>query len=150
MEYRMYCLAERHLSSIQKAIQSAHAIVEYSSQYGNDEEYKQWARNDKTIIILDGGTLPEMQLTDDLLNLSGIRYATFAEPDMGNMLTAICFLADERVWDYGRFGRSYKDFECISFAQDDVCVTEEDWVKSIGGEGNRIKKDIVSSLKIAL
>jgi hypothetical protein len=31
-----------------------------------------------------------------------------------------------------------------------VCVTEEDWVKSIGGEGNRIKKDIVSSLKIAL
>lgn len=41
--YRMYCLAERHLSSIQKAIQSAHAVVEYSLKYG-DTYSSYWLR----------------------------------------------------------------------------------------------------------
>jgi len=147
----MYCLAECHLSSIQKAIQSAHAIVEYSSQYGDTEEYKQWAKKDKTIIILNGGALPEMQSVDGFLLQNNIKYATFAEPDMGHMLTSICFLADERVWDYDKFGHSYAEYNFRTTADKMLPkLTPDEWTEWIGGEINKLKKDIVSSLKIAL
>ena len=110
MQYRMYCLSERHLSIAQKTIQAAHAIVEYSLKYGDTEEYKRWAEYDKTIIVLDGGTTQEM--VEDIRKLSEIRhnYEFFAEPDMGNFVTSIAFLADERVFDYDKYGRNFEEW----------------------------------------
>lgn len=47
--YRMYCFVERHLSSIDKGIQAAHSIVEYSKEYGNYPSYYWWANYDKLL-----------------------------------------------------------------------------------------------------
>lgn len=129
--YRMYGLVPYNLSPIQQGIQFGHAVVEYQQNYGrllegNQEtelmkQYNQWAENDKTFIILNGGTtsrtIREEPIQDS--NHDGLLYhyvgslnnhmewlihydipfASFYEPDLGDQLTAIVFLVDDRVWD---------------------------------------------------
>jgi len=104
----MYGFVPYQLSGIQKGIQFAHALVEYSLKYGNTDEYKDWANNHKTFVILNGGTTND-NITDyyygylnkilDDLKKHDINVATFHEPDLGNQLTSICFIVDERVFD---------------------------------------------------
>jgi len=151
MEYRMYCLSERHLSSIQKTIQGAHAIVEYSLAYGDSPEYKQWAREDKTIIVLDGGIYTDMLRVVDFLNEKHMNFTTFKEPDMGWMMTSIALLVDERVWDASKYGRSYAHYQLM--CQDDCELPKlyyDEWVDWIGGKSNELLKSLLFSLKLAI
>ena len=94
------------LSGIQKGIQFGHAVVEYANDHFLDEEYQQWAKNDKTFIILNGGTTNNTRLKEGTLNLyltemieQGIPVGEFSEPDLGDQLTAFVFLVDDRVFD---------------------------------------------------
>jgi len=119
LEYRMYFLTPYNLSGIQKGIQSLHGVVEYHLLYGDDVEYLDWAKNWKTVMVLNGGTSnntgshmyqnlannPDdvpfygtMEQHADILTACNIKYATFFEPDANNMLTSITFLCDERVF----------------------------------------------------
>ena len=104
--YRMYGMVNYQLSGIQKGIQFGHAVVEYANDYSRDEEYQQWAKNDKTFIILNGGTTNNTRLKEGTLNLylneaieRGIPVGEFSEPDLGGQLTAFVFLVDDRVFD---------------------------------------------------
>jgi putative transposase len=54
--YRMYGLVPYNISPIQQGIQFGHAVVEYGLKYSDTPEYQQWAKYDKTFIILNGGT----------------------------------------------------------------------------------------------
>lgn len=98
-KYRMYCLVLKQLSPIQKGVQAAHSIVEYSNKYFNDKNYMQWSMEDKTIIELNGGTAPELYEILDMFKQNGIKHAVFREPDLMNIITSICFIADENVYD---------------------------------------------------
>ena len=105
-KYRMYGLVPFNISPIQQAIQFGHAVVEYAQQHFNDEDYQSWATNDKTFIVLNGGTTNDNPLTKGTLNqhkmilsLQGIKNESFREPDLGNQLTAVVFLVDDRIWD---------------------------------------------------
>lgn len=57
--YRFYSFTNMYLSSLQKGIQTAHAVSEMSikehSQAAN-KVYNEWATSDKTIIVLNGGS----------------------------------------------------------------------------------------------
>jgi|GEM_PF-3537940 len=120
LEYRMYGMVPYNISDIQKGIQFGHAVVEYSNEHSNTEAYKKWARHDKTFIILNGGTT-NSKIQDDGLPFGTLNQyelkllaavpempvGRFCEPDLGDQLTAICFLVDERVWDFEK----YPDFE---------------------------------------
>ena len=106
LKYRMYGLVPYNISPIQQGIQFGHAVVEYGLEYGESEAYQDWAYHDKTFIILNGGTtnknennLGTMNVNATKLYAMGIDYATFYEPDLGDQLTAVVFLVDERVWD---------------------------------------------------
>ena len=108
----MYGLVPYNISPIQQGIQFGHAVVEYGLEYGHksDDPYLQWARNDKTFIILNGGTTNRNEdhwgtLNQSVLELGRLRvqYTTFYEPDLGDQLTAIVFLVDERVWDKEKY-----------------------------------------------
>jgi len=120
LEYRMYGMVPYNLSDIQKGIQFGHAVVEYANEHSKTNAYKKWSRYDKTFIILNGGTTNNKILSDGLpsgtLNqhelkllgaVSEMPVARFCEPDLGDQLTAICFLVDERVWNREK----YPDFE---------------------------------------
>jgi hypothetical protein len=110
-EYRMYGLVPYNLSPIQQGIQFGHAVVEYGLEFGSTPAYQKWAKEDKTFIILNGGTtntrfnledgLPCGSLNNHLYNLAlnNMQIATFHEPDLGDQLTAVVFLVDDRVWD---------------------------------------------------
>lgn len=110
----MYGLVLYSLSGIQKGIQFGHAVVEYGIQFHSDKNYKQWCIEDKTFIILSGGSTnnnPERfgTLNNHYHSLLGndIQCAIFNEPDLGDQVTAVVFLVDERVWNKEK----YPDFE---------------------------------------
>ena len=111
LTYRMYGLVPYNISPIQQGIQFGHAVVEYANKWSKNDDYKQWSKFDKTFIILNGGTtntrssietgLPFGSLNRHALTLKelGVKVATFNEPDLGDQLTAVVFLVDERVFD---------------------------------------------------
>ena len=111
VKYRMYGLVPYNISPIQQGIQFGHAVVEYSiGRYGSHDDYIQWEKEDKTFIILDGGTTNDNEERLGSLNKSVRRledicipYATFNEPDLGDQLTAVVFLVDDRVWDKEKY-----------------------------------------------
>ena len=124
LEQRMYGLVPYNISPIQQGIQFGHAVVEYGIRiyHGHaDDAYLQWARNDKTFIILNGGTTNNNSeqwgtLNQAVLELGRLRVqkATFNEPDLGDQLTAVVFLVDERVWDkekYPEYNPHHTDME---------------------------------------
>jgi hypothetical protein len=107
--YRMYGLVPYNISPIQQGIQYGHAVVEYSLKFGDNEDYKHWATRDKTFIILNGGTTNSRRFDGDYigslnrhlktLSIAGVQTADFFEPDLGDQLTAVVFLIDDRVFD---------------------------------------------------
>jgi len=150
--YRMYGLVPYNLSPIQQGIQYGHGVVEYTNKYFNsDERLEQWMKEDKTFIILNGGTTntriiqetlrPVGTLNEQLetLKQNGIKYATFYEPDLGDQLTAIVFLVDDRVFDM----KTYPEPD--EFYPDGY----ESWVESVGGEQNVFLRDFLLQFNLA-
>ena len=77
-----------------------------SNNLDDRRAFDRWRLNDKTFIILNGGTTnsnPERfgTLNKYLVELGDtyIPVASFREPDLGDQLTAFVFLVDDRVFD---------------------------------------------------
>ena len=105
-EYRMYGLVPYNLSPIQQGIQFGHAVVEYGLDFFDTLEYQEWARRDKTFIILNGGTTNDSNMRLGTLQQNyfeltdrGIKVGEFHEPDLGDQMTAVVFIVDDRVFD---------------------------------------------------
>ena len=105
-EYRMYGLVPYNLSPIQQGIQFGHAVVEYGLDFFNTPEYQEWAKIDKTFIILNGGTTNDSNMRLGTLQQNyfeltdrGIKVGEFHEPDLGDQMTAVVFLVDDRAFD---------------------------------------------------
>jgi hypothetical protein len=116
LELRMYGLVPYNLSGIQQGIQFGHAVQEYNNmmEYGESLsariQFDKWRKEDKTFIILNGGTTndnPERfgSLNKHMVTLKDmeIKFATFREPDLGDQLTAIVFLVDEYVFNREKY-----------------------------------------------
>ena len=188
LELRMYGLVPYNISPIQQAIQFGHAVVEYGQkmkylgehkQYLNTQ-YNDWADNWKTFIILNGGTtnhrsniedcLPFGSLNQHVLTLmdNGVDFAQFNEPDLGDQLTAVVFIVDERVFNK----KKYPDFEDWVVKNYGDLITGEgsvyqiarrikespssedqkvyqSWIKTIGGQKNVFLRDFLKSFKLA-
>ena len=106
MELRMYGLVPYNLSPIQQSIQYGHSVVEYGLNNFHDKDYQDWAKLNKTFIILNGGTtninydrLGTLNKHADYLESIGVKIARFHEPDLGDQLTAICFILNEKVFN---------------------------------------------------
>ena len=122
MEYRMYGLVPYNLSPIQQGIQFGHAVQEYNNDIrsiqtqGEEDEFDQWRLEDKTFIILNGGTtnrnphnLGTLNQHAKTLEELGFRIATFHEPDLGDQLTAVVFIVSEKVFNEKDYP-SYKQY----------------------------------------
>lgn len=192
LELRMYGLVPYNISPIQQAIQYGHAVVEYGQMVKMPQSlskmninascvYDDWADNWKTFIILNGGTTnhrsgddgsPFGSLNNHVLTLdeNRIDFATFNEPDLGDQLTAVVFIVDERVFNrkkypdfedwvienYGELIRS--DYYTTSYmlaqkiktseSKSDKKVYEE-WIKFVGGNKNVFLRDFLKNFKLA-
>jgi hypothetical protein len=187
LEKRMYFFVPYNLSPIQQAIQAGHAALEYALQYGKDPLFKSFAKDHKTWIILNGGTtndnysgpvnglcLQEIWGSIDYHNDfcpdgQTVQFSAFREPDLNNALTAVCFIADERVFNY----EDYPDFTDWIRAQDFVDEDEKlnsfmnlenlgpkglkelfpgmypQWVRQMGGERNIFLRELLRGKKLA-
>lgn len=141
-KYRMYSLVLRQLSPIQKGVQSAHSIVEYIKKFHKSSEYIQWVNVDKTIIILDGGTFKEMRECRETLENLGVPYAVFYEEDLGNLVTSISFLVEDKVWDY----KNYPSFEEELDDESENPV----WLITMGGKRNLEFRKFLSSKRLSM
>lgn len=199
LELRMYGLVPYNISPIQQGIQYGHAVVDYGQKMKiigllNNEhladhkeslstQYNDWADNWKTFIILNGGTtnanierLGALNQHLQTLRDNDIFCADFYEPDLGDQLTAVTFIVDERVFnkkDYPEFSdwlmsSKYADLIKIDlginvtpqFLQSIVdkikkSTNKEDqkayheWVKLVGGEKNVFLRDFLKNFKLA-
>jgi hypothetical protein len=192
LELRMYGLVPYNISPIQQAIQFGHAVVEYGQLVKMPQSlskldinasciYDDWADNWKTFIILNGGTtnhrptddgLPFGSLNQHALKLDEMKvdFATFNEPDLGDQLTSVVFIVDERVFNrkkypdfedwvienYGELIRSDHYTTSYMLAQkiktsgskSDKKVYNE-WTKFVGGDKNVFLRDFLKNFKLA-
>lgn len=170
LEYRMYGLVPYNLSPIQQGIQFGHAVVEYMINFPMDlkiyNDTKKWAREDKTFIILNGGTTNSKEYRDQdniftdgrkffgslnnhlkLLKSKNMKAASFYEPDLGDQLTAIVFLVDERVWDKVK----YPDFVPTNGLISSIKYQPgyKQWVDSVGGPQNAWLREFLKQFRLA-
>lgn len=151
-EYRMYVLSLRHLSSINKACQGIHACLEYSQMFHDEQDYQQYVEHDKTLIMLDGGTASDMDDIITELQNSGVNYAVFREPDLYNLPTSICFLADERVWDNDRYMQLEADYIELTYNWNIIESSNPTptWLEYIGGEKNAKLIQILEGKRLSI
>lgn len=157
LELRMYGLVPYNISPIQQGIQFGHAVVEYGLKYGKTEEYKKWAKKDKTFIILNGGTtntntVASMQGHLLALCAMNVPHARFHEPDLNDALTGIVFLVDERVFNKKKYPDYDPDF-MVDYLEDGADYTKNDsfkkYLKSIGGKKNHELREFLKQFKLA-
>lgn len=153
LKYRMYVLVERHLSPLDKGIQSAHAVVEYYNEchlWNKKEELKafdKWANEDKTLILLNGGTVIGLDKTLELFEENNIAYGAFREPDLDNIVTAVAVMADERIFDDNYM--SFDMWRLKALLNNAYSSCEKEYEKYIGGHGNVILKEFLNGKKLA-
>lgn len=170
LEYRMYGLCNYQLSgTIHGGIQFGHCCVEYQQITRelppHESIYNKWAIEDKTFIILNGGTTNDnlenygtLQKNRDLLIDNNILFSEFREPDLNDSLTSICFLVDERVWDkevYKDFvpetlpwGRRKPSEKALSQLEERNNVNYKHWVEKIGGSSNAFLRNFLKDKKL--
>jgi hypothetical protein len=157
LEYRMYGMVPYNLSPIQQGIQYGHAVIEYQQMVKglppSEVLYNKWAQNDKTFIILDGGTTNNseqnygtLQKNRDLLAQNEILFSEFKEPDLNDALTAICFLVDERCWNK----ILYCDFIIDTTVSEEINIKQyNEWLIKIGGAKNLFLREFLPKFKLA-
>jgi hypothetical protein len=106
LELRMYGFVNYQLTGIQMGIQFSHALTEYSLKNFHSNDYLNWAKYWKTVILLNGGTtnnnpdrLGTLNQKYNTLLENGVICSSFTEPDLGDQMTAIVFIVDEQVFN---------------------------------------------------
>ena len=156
LEKRMYFFVIRQLSGLNAGIQIGHANEQYAHKFATDPDYLDFVKNWRTWIVLDGGTTNSNVDSIDFgtlnkiligLRENNIKYGYFHEPDLNNALTAVCFMADERVFDFEK----YPDYDTYNDDNDfSDQITYEDWLESIGGEYNHFLRELTKGKRKAM
>ena len=158
LELRMYGLCNYQLTGIQKGIQFLHGVVEYSLLHGISEQYMDWAKNWKTVILLNGGTTNDnpkwfgtLNQHAQTLSEMNVPIARFYEPDLGDQLTSVVFIVDERVFNKEKYPDPVYQFTELT----SQLVTEinekiqEEFINSIGGYTNFKLREFLKQFRLA-
>jgi hypothetical protein len=115
MQLRLYSFVNFYLSSIQQGVQTGHAAVDlvrkyavYNSGYlpsaqaeNKIDMVAEWADDNKTFIILNGGNLQTMQGIEEIVKSSDLPWVSFHEDEqsLGGMLTAVAVILPEFIFN---------------------------------------------------
>ena len=130
LELRMYGLVNYQLTGIQMGIQYGHAVVRYGQMIKKCDD----------IIEVD----KHLQTLKD----NGVTCQDFYEPDLGDQLTSVVFIVDERVFNYV----DYPQFEPSTFASLSKSKYNKEyngWMKKMGGEKNVFLRNFLRNFKLA-
>lgn len=81
---RLYVIVDESLNPIYGCVQGGHAVAQYLIEYGQ----KEW--NNEYLIYLYGNT----EYWREVLEMKGMEFVSFCEPDLDNKLTAIAVVND--------------------------------------------------------
>ena len=107
---RAYFFGNMYLSSIQQGIQAAHATHELFTKYRGEDEFTpqttshlyEWARNHKTMILLNGGYAATIQELVDFFRTDDNPYpfAPFYEEEasLNGALTTVGIVLPEKIY----------------------------------------------------
>lgn len=189
---RMYAIIADDIHPNKIAIHVALALQSYNNKMFDTEEeiarglklshqeyythgaFKQWTK-DKDLVLVKGETInrkindietkTQTKLNNLLstLNKNKIETGTYYAPEIGNELTCVIFVADERAYNE----KDYPDFGTFLSKHTDIIDTFEknrtyesivqeiktnrstvylDWVRSIGGERNEFIREFIKEL----
>ena len=96
---RLYTFTNMYLSQIQKGIQTAHIVGELAKNNNND--FKEWASDHKTIIVLNGGYSSAIsELQQEFSAKCAYSSACFWESEeaLGGALTAFGIILPEQAY----------------------------------------------------
>ena len=107
---KLYIVTHNDITLQYQLPQSVHAAIQFANEY--PEEQRKWFRESNTVVVLAAINLKELEEFTKLLDLKGVRYSKFLEPDIGNKLTAItivpCPEAKELCAKFNLAGKSYQ------------------------------------------
>lgn len=113
---RLYTFTNMYLSPIQRGIQSAHVTHDLFVKYNEHIDFEMnnilfdWAKNHKTMIVLNGGyssTLFELiDLFDDPRNPYPFEKFHEAEESLGGALTCVGIVLPEKIYEMSAMIRS--------------------------------------------
>jgi hypothetical protein len=154
LELRMYSLVMYNLSPIQQGIQAYHATIEATQRFNNSnsiskENFDNWAKNWKTVIILNGGTSKTMEEHFEKLWENKIGVSYFREPDLNNSMSAISFIVDERVFNKEKYPDFYHPNGLLSKEQQKQTILYKEYLENIGGEKNAFLREFLSQFRLA-
>lgn len=107
MKTRMYCVVNQYIAGIHAGIQSAHAIAEVFRDYSPTrnkagELLLQWADEDKTIIVLNGGYQSSLEaLCEKLMPVANsYPWASFCEEQdaLNGAMTSVAVVLPEYMY----------------------------------------------------
>jgi hypothetical protein len=111
---RYYGFGNYYLSSIQQGIQAAHCIadmfVKYELQPSLNCQWMlgEWAKNHKTMVLLNGGNSDGLKYLADHFNTTELPWARFQEDtqSLNNALTHVGIIVPELVYELGSYLRN--------------------------------------------
>lgn len=156
LELRMYGLTNYQLTDIQKGIQFLHGVVEYGLQHGMTDQYLDWAQNWKTVILLNGGTtndnpkwLGTLNQHAQTLGEMNIPTSCFYEPDLGDQLTAVVFIVDERVFNKEKYPEPTFVTSPSATKDEENEKILQNFIQSIGGYTNYKLREFLKQFRLA-
>lgn len=89
---KLYIFTLDHLSTVQKGIQAAHVVAELMLK--GRKEIEEWAKHDKTIVMLQGGNYLHLKYIEEAIANSQFTGASFREDEetLGALVTATAVL----------------------------------------------------------
>lgn len=119
---RLYTFCNYYLSSIQQGIQTAHVVHELFNKY---DEYspqsvslKEWSKNHKTIIVLNGGNSSMLREIYELLHShrNPFPYVKFHEDEesLNSVLTCVGVVLPEKIYNTASITRTSDDLSLIN------------------------------------
>lgn len=168
LELRMYGMVPYQLKGIQGGIQFGHSKDEFTLKVLNSilnkstdiskeniDRYIDWLENWKTYIVLDGGStntnpdrLGTLNKHLQLLKENGVFVTEFYEPDLGDQLTGITFIVDERVFNKEKYPDP-DPTEIVGFEDNILTGKILNWNDFIGGKPNLFLRDFLPKFKLA-
>ena len=162
LRYRMYIFLVSGLSEEKNRQQLCNAVLKYSIKYKNDLSLELFDFYDSDFVFIDGGSSNDghlgnkdgdMQRLCKRLDNICAKYVKVYETSLNSVLSTICVLTDERVWDldlYPNF-KNYiiqnvdpldiKDEISIRMSDDETLIKKfhvlyEQWKQTINDEQN--------------
>jgi len=112
MDLRFYCFVHCYLSPIQHGIQAGHCAVDLVTKYmtsskqiaADEAMVLEWARKDKTFIVLNGGNSEMLVATYKAAKKSGFPFAEFEEDheSMRGLVTAVGLVLPPEIYKVER------------------------------------------------